>query len=220
MLRQLKEAEHGDGGLSSFQALVLALASRVGVGSIAGVATAVSAGGPGALIWMAVTGLVGCTVGYAEAALSQAFKRQVLDEDRRKANEDIGGMPYYIKYGLKLPKVGAIVAVLGVIGYGFVFPGLQVNTIAASAEKAFSLPTWAPAILVTVLIGLVIIGGTTRVVKVTQGLVPVLAIGYLLLALAVIAINVDKVPEAVVLIFQSAVGIHPVMGGIAGAAVA
>ena len=140
MLRQLKEAEHGDGGLSSFQALVLALASRVGVGSIAGVATAVSAGGPGALVWMAVTGLVGCTVGYAEAALSQAFKRQVLDEDRKKANEDIGGMPYYIKYGLKLPKVGAIVAVLGVIGYGFVFPGLQVNTIAASAEKAFSLP--------------------------------------------------------------------------------
>ncbi|MGR0161166.1 alanine/glycine:cation symporter family protein [Paenarthrobacter nitroguajacolicus] len=220
MLRQLKETQDGDGGLSSFQALVLALASRVGVGSIAGVATAVSAGGPGALVWMAVTGLVGCTVGYAEATLSQAFKRQVLDEDRKKANEDIGGMPYYIKYGLKLPKVGAIVAVLGVIGYGFVFPGLQVNTIAASAEKAFSLPSWAPAILVTVLIGLVIIGGTTRVVKVTQGLVPVLAIGYLLLALAVIAINVDKVPQAVVLIFQSAVGIHPVLGGIAGAAVA
>lgn len=220
MLRQLKDSEGGEGGLSSFQALVLALASRVGVGSIAGVATAVSAGGPGALVWMAVTGLVGCTVGYAEATLSQAFKRQVQDEDRRKANEDIGGMPYYIKYGLKMPKVGAVVAVLGVIGYGFVFPGLQVNTIAASAEHAFNLPVWVPAILVTVLIGLVILGGTTRVVKVTQGLVPVLAIGYLLLALAVIFINIGSVPAAVVLIFQSAVGVHPVLGGIAGAAVA
>jgi AGCS family alanine or glycine:cation symporter len=94
MLRQLREESGSEGGLSSFQALVLALASRVGVGSIAGVATAVSAGGPGALVWMAVTGLVGCTVGYAEATLSQTFKRQVQDEDRRNANEDIGGMPY------------------------------------------------------------------------------------------------------------------------------
>jgi AGCS family alanine or glycine:cation symporter len=221
MLRQLRETkDSSEGGLSSFQALVLALASRVGVGSIAGVATAVSAGGPGALVWMAVTGLVGCTVGYAEATLSQAFKRQVLDEDRRKANEDIGGMPYYIKYGLKLPKVGAVVAVLGVIGYGFVFPGFQVSTIASSAELAFNLPHWVPAIVVTAMIALVILGGTTRIVKVTQGLVPVLAISYLFLALAVIFTNLSKVPEAVVLIFQSAIGVHPILGGIAGAAVA
>ncbi|MGN7199696.1 alanine/glycine:cation symporter family protein [Arthrobacter sp. SAFR-044] len=220
MLRQLRDSEGGEGGLSSFQALVLALASRVGVGSIAGVATAVGAGGPGALVWMAITGLVGCTVGYAEAALSQTFKRQVQDEDRRSANEDIGGMPYYIKYGLKLPKVGALVAVLGVIGYGFVFPGLQVNTIAASAKLAFGLDSWIPAVLVTVLIALVIFGGTTRLVKVTQALVPVLAIGYLVLALAVIGINIGSVPAAVALIFQSAIGVHPIMGGIAGAAIA
>lgn len=220
MFRQLRDSEGGEGGLSSFQALVLALASRVGVGSIAGVATAVGAGGPGALVWMAVTGLVGCTVGYAEAALSQTFKRQVQDEDRRSANEDIGGMPHYIKYGLKLPKVGALVAVLGVIGYGFVFPGLQVNTIAASAKLAFGLDSWVPAVFVTVIIALVIFGGTTRLVKVTQALVPVLAIGYLLLALAVIGINIGSVPAAVALIFQSALGFHPVLGGIAGAAVA
>lgn len=220
MLRQLRENDGSQGGLSSFQALVLALASRVGVGSIAGVATAIVAGGPGALLWMAVTGLVGCTVGYAEATLSQTFKRQVLDDDRRKANEDIGGMPYYIKYGLRLPKVGALVAVLGVIGYGVVFPGFQVNTIASSAKLAFNVPTWIPAILVTVLIAAVIFGGTTRLVKVTQFLVPLLAIGYLLLALTVIALNFQKVPEALVLIVQSALGIHPLLGGIAGAAIA
>jgi len=220
MFRQLRENDGSQGGLSSFQALVLALASRVGVGSIAGVATAIFAGGPGALLWMAVTGLVGCTVGYAEATLSQAFKRRVLDDDRIKANEDIGGMPYYIKYGLKLPKIGALVAVLGVIGYGVVFPGFQVNTIAASAKLAFNVPSWIPAIVVTLLIAGVIFGGTTRLVKVTQFLVPVLAIGYLILALAVIAMNIDKVPDALMLIVQSAIGVHPLLGGVAGAAVA
>lgn len=220
MIRQLRETNDEEGGLSSFQALVLALASRVGVGSIAGVATAIAAGGPGALFWMAVTGIVGCTVGYAEATLAQTFKRQVDDEDRKKANEDIGGMPYYIKHGLRLPLVGGVVAVLGLVGYGFVFPGFQVSTIASSAELAFGFPKWVPAVLVTALIAAVIFGGTTRIVKVTQTLVPVLAIGYLLLALGVIFANVDRVPEAILLIVRSAFGVEPVLGGIVGAAVA
>lgn len=222
MIRQLRETNggEGEGGLSSFQALVLALASRVGVGSIAGVATAVAAGGPGALLWMAVTGLVGCTVGFAEATLAQVFKRQIEDEDRKKANEDIGGMPYYIKFGLKMPKLAGLVAILGLVGYGVVFPGFQVSTIASSAELAFGWPKWVPAILVTVAIAAVIFGGTTRIVKVTQILVPFLAIGYLLLALAVISANLENVPTAIKLIVNSAFGIDPVLGGMAGAAVA
>lgn len=220
MIRQLRETNSGEGGLSSFQALVLALASRVGVGSIAGVATAVAGGGPGALLWMAVTGLVGCTVGYAEAALAQTFKRQVHDEDRKKANEDIGGMPYYIRHGLKWKKMAAIVAVVGLIGYGFVFPGFQVSTIASSATLAFSVDSWVPAVLVTGLIAIVIFGGTMRIVKVTQILVPVLAIGYLVLALGVIAINYRSIPDAVVLIVSSAVGLQPMLAGITGAAIA
>lgn len=211
MIRQLRERNDGEGGQSSFQALVLALASRVGVGSIAGVATAVLGGGPGALLWMAVTGIVGCTVGYAEATLSQTFKRQIEDEDRKKANEDIGGMPYYIKYGLKLPKVGGIVAMLGLIGYGLLFPGFQVSTIASSTKLAFGVPEWVPAVLVTGLIALVIFGGTTRIVKVTQTLVPVLAVGYLILAIAVIVVNADRVPDAILLIVNSAFGIEPVL---------
>lgn len=220
MLRQLRERQEGEGGLSSFQALVLALGSRVGVGSIAGVATAIGGGGPGALLWMVITGLVGCTVGYAEATLAQTFKRQVADEDRIKANEDIGGMPYYIKHGLKLPKVGALVAVLGLVGYGLVFPGFQVSTIAASSKLAFGLPNWLPATIVTMLIALVIFGGTRRIVKVTETLVPVLAIGYLLLALAVIGVNIGNVPAAVVLIVKSAFGLEPMLAGVVGAAIA
>lgn len=88
---------------------------------------------------MAVTELVGCTIGYAEATLSQTFKRQIEDEDRRKACEDIGG-----KYGLNLPKIGALVALLGLIGYGFLFPGFQVSTIAASSNRAFGIPAAVP----------------------------------------------------------------------------
>jgi alanine or glycine:cation symporter, AGCS family len=220
MIRQLKETSGEEGGLSSFQALVLALGSRVGVGSIAGVATAVGGGGPGALLWMAVTGLVGCTVGYAEATLSQVFKRQVDDEDRRKAGEDIGGMPYYIKFGLKLPKLAGLVAILGMVGYGVVFPGFQVSTISSSAQLAFGMPKWIPAVAITLLVGAVILGGTTRIVKATQLLIPVLAIGYLLLALTVIVVNIENVPDAVVLIVNSAFGIDPVLGGIMGAAIA
>ncbi|MCI9888542.1 alanine:cation symporter family protein [Micrococcales bacterium 31B] len=221
MIKQLKEENSGEnGGISSFQALALALGSRVGVGSIAGVATAIGGGGPGALLWMAVTGLVGCTVGYAEATLSQVFKRQVKDADRIKANEDIGGMPYYIKYGLKMPVIGAIVAVLGLVGYGFVFSGIQANTIAASAKLAFDLPAWVPAAVVTVLVAAIILGGTTRIVKVTQFLVPVLAISYLVLALCVIIANLSRVPDALSLIVRSAFGLEPMLSGMAGAAIA
>lgn len=220
MIRQLREGSHATGGLSSYQALVMALASRVGVGSIAGVATAIGAGGPGALLWMAITGLVGCTVGYAEATLSQVFKRRVTDEDRRQAGEDIGGMPYYIRHGLNLPKIGGLIALLGLVGYGFLFPGFQVSTIAASSERAFGIPPVVPALLVTAMIGAVIFGGTTRIVKVTQVLVPFLAVGYLVLAFTVIAVNIEAVPEAISLIVRSAFGQEPMLAGMAGAAVA
>ncbi|MFJ9387664.1 alanine/glycine:cation symporter family protein [Nocardioides sp. NPDC101246] len=220
MVRQLREGSDVTGGLSSYQALVMALASRVGVGSIAGVATAIGAGGPGALLWMAATGLVGCTVGYAEATLSQTFKRRVTDEDRREAGEDIGGMPYYIRHGLNLPKVAGLIAVLGLVGYGFLFPGFQVSTIAASSERAFGIPPIVPALLITAMIGAVIFGGTTRIVKVTQVLVPFLAVGYLILAFTVIAVNIEAVPEAISLIVHSAFGQEPMLAGMAGAAVA
>ncbi|MET8182509.1 alanine/glycine:cation symporter family protein [Streptomyces sp. NPDC005336] len=212
MLRQLKENSGGTGGLSSFQALVLALSSRVGVGSIAGVATALAAGGPGALLWMAITGLLSSTVGYAEAVLAQTYKQEDKEEDR-------GSMPYYIKRGLKAPWLAGIVAVIGVVGYGFVFPGLQVNTISTSAQLAFGLPTWVPAVVITALFAAVIFGGTRRIVKVAEVFVPVLAVGYLLVALAVIAFNIDKVPAAVTLIVSSAFGVHQVLGGIVGAAI-
>lgn len=224
MVKQLRADGGGDGGMSSFQALVLALASRVGVGSIAGVATAVGAGGPGALVWMAATGLVGCTVGYAEAALSQTFKRQVDDPDRVKAKEDVGGMPWYIKYGLPHRGLGTavavVVAVIGLVGYGFLFPGFQVSTIASTSKEAFGLSSWVPATLMTIAVAFVVIGGTHRIVRVAQFLVPVLAVGYLVLAICVIVVNASHIPEALSLIFRSAFGLEPMLGGMTGASVA
>lgn len=109
---------------------------------------------------------------------------------------------------------------LGLIGYGIIFPGFQVSTIASSAEPAFGLPHWGPAIIVTVLVAAVIFGGTTRIVKVTQTLVPLLAIGYLILALCVIIAKLGSVPAAILLIVNSAFGAEPVLSGIMGAAIA
>jgi AGCS family alanine or glycine:cation symporter len=212
MLRQVREGESSTSGLTPFQALMLALSSRVGVGSIAGVATAIGFGGPGALMWMALTGLVGSSVGYAEAVLAQTFKERVDGEDR-------GGMPYYIKYGLKAPRIAAFVGGIGLLGYAFIFPGLQVNTIATSANKAFGVEPWITGIAVSAVLAVVIIGGTKRIVRTAQILVPVLAIGYLLTALTVIAFNITKVPEAITLIVTSAFGVNQIFAGIVGAAV-
>jgi alanine or glycine:cation symporter, AGCS family len=213
MIKQLRSSKSGEGGLSSFQTLALTLSSRVGVGSIAGVATAIAMGGPGALLWMVVTGLLGSTCAYAEAVLAQVYKRHLHGEDR-------GGMPYYIRFGLKLPWLAMIVALTAMIGYGFVFPGIQANNIASSAELAFGVPAWGTGLIVTGLLALVILGGTKRIVHVAQAVVPFMAIGYLLTALIIICFNLEQVPAAVGVIVLSGLGIEQVFGGIVGYAVA
>lgn len=213
MIRQLRQSNGGDGGLSSFQTLALTLSSRVGVGSIAGVATAIAAGGPGAIMWMAITGLLGSTCAYAEAVLAQVYKRRIRGEDR-------GGMPYYVKYGLKAPWLAMILALATMIGYGFVFPGIQANNIASSASLAFGLQPWVTGLVITSLLGLVIIGGTKRIVHVAQTVVPFMAIGYILAAVVILALNLGQVPEAIRLIVLSGLGVEQMFGGIIGYAVA
>ncbi|GAB3292300.1 alanine/glycine:cation symporter family protein [Parasphingorhabdus pacifica] len=213
MLKQLRTSKSGDGGLSSFQTLALTMSSRVGVGSIAGVATAVAAGGPGAIMWMAITALVGSTCAYAEAVLAQVYKRRVRGEDR-------GGMPYYIKYGLRAPWLAVIVAVVTMIGYGFVFPGIQANNIASSAQLAFGLDAWMTGLFITAVLAFVIVGGTRRVVHVAQAVVPFMSLGYILTAFVVIGLNLDEVPHALLVILYSAVGVDQVFAGVLGYAVA
>ncbi|MDN6437958.1 MAG: alanine:cation symporter family protein [Corynebacterium nuruki] len=213
MIKQLKESGSGDGGLSSFQTLALTLSSRVGVGSIAGVATAITMGGPGAMLWLIITGLLGSTCAYAEAVLAQTFKRRVHGEDR-------GGMPYYIRYGLKAPGLAATIALTAMIGYGFVFPGIQANNIASSMDHAFSIPAWVTGLVIAGVLGFVVIGGTKRIVNVAQTVVPFMAIGYLIVAAVIICANISEVPEALRMIIMAGMGSDQLFGGLIGFAVA
>lgn len=213
MIRQIMSKRNCPDGISPAQALLLTLASRVGVGNIAGVATAIAAGGPGALLWMVACALLGSASSYAETVLSQVFKRRINGEHR-------GGMPFYIEHGLKLKWLAVIVSLIAMVGYGFVFPGVQSNNIASSIETAFSFPAWISALAVTALMAFVIIGGTKRIVGAAQVMVPVMAIGYVIVALVIVLVNYDQILPTISLIFSSAFGAHQIFGGIVGAAVA
>ncbi|WP_139005278.1 alanine/glycine:cation symporter family protein [Arthrobacter crystallopoietes] len=212
-VRQIFKPKADDGGISPLQALLLTISSRVGVGNIAGVGTAVAAGGPGALLWMVVCALLGSASAFAESTLAQVFKRKINGEHR-------GGMPFYVRYGLRIKWLAALLAVMTMLGYGFLFPGVQSNNIASSLEHAFNIPTWITAVGVSVLLGFVVIGGTKRVVGAAQFMVPIMAVGYILTAVIVVLFNIDQLLPTLGLIVSSAFGMNEVFGGIAGAAVA
>ncbi|QCU79638.1 alanine:cation symporter family protein (plasmid) [Citricoccus sp. SGAir0253] len=213
-LRQIlkPKADHG-GGISPLQALLLTISSRVGVGNIAGVGTAVAAGGPGALLWMVVCALLGSASSFAESSLAQVFKRKINGEHR-------GGMPFYVKHGLRIKWLAAVLAVMTMLGYGFLFPGVQSNNIAGSLEHAFGLPVWVSAIAVTALLGFVILGGTRRIVHAAQFMVPLMAVGYILVAFIIVIINLEDLLPTLGLIISSAFGANEVFAGMAGYAIA
>ena len=200
-------------GVSPAQALLLTLASRIGVGNIAGVGTAIAAGGPGALFWMVVVALLGAASSYAETVLAQVYKRRIDGEHR-------GGAPFYIELGLKLRWLAVILAIGYLVGYGFIFSGVQSNNIANSMEVAFGMPTWVSAILLTGLLGFTVIGGTRRIVHAAQLMVPFMAVGYILFTVVIILFNLDQVIPTIQLVLASAFGRDQVFGGMAGAAIA
>lgn len=212
-LREIVRKKDSPDGISPLQALLLTIASRVGVGNIAGVATAIAAGGPGALFWMVTCALLGSASAYAETVLAQVFKRRINGEHR-------GGIPFYIEHGLKLKWLAVAVSIITMVGYGLLFPGVQSNNIAASFEGAFGTPVWVTAIGITILLGFVIVGGTKRIVGAAQLMVPVMAVGYILAALIILVMNWQEIIPAFSLILSSAFGLHQIFGGIAGAAIA
>ena len=213
MLRQVLARPHDDAGVAPLQALLLTLASRVGVGNIAGVATAIAAGGPGALFWMVVTALVGSASAFAETVLAQVFKRRIDGEHR-------GGAPFYVEFGLKLKWLAVLLSIAYLVCYGFVFSGVQSNNIASSLDVAFGIPHWLTAILLTGLLGFTVIGGTKRIIHAAQLMVPVMALGYILVTGVIIVLNLDQVLPSIQLVLASAFGRDQVFGGIAGAAIA
>lgn len=213
--RSVKENEEKSGEISPFQALMTALSATVGTGNIAGVATAVFLGGPGALFWMWCTALVGMATKFSEAVLAVKFRE--VDED----GNHYGGPMYYIKNGLgsRWAWLGTAFAVFGAIaGFG-IGNTVQSNSVADVLQANFDLPVWVTGLILMVLVGAVLIGGIRRIGNVAGTLVPFMAIAYLVAGLGVLAINADQIPEALSLVFTHAFSPVAATGGFAGAAV-
>ncbi len=214
-LALVKRKEEGDnlGDISHFQALMTALAATVGTGNIAGVATAIAIGGPGALFWMWITGLVGMATKYAEAVL--AVKYRVVDEKGQMS----GGPMYYISKGLNLKWLGALFAILASIAAFGIGNMVQSNSVADAVNHSFNIPVEYTGIALAVLTGLVILGGIKSIGRVTQVLVPSMVIFYMLAALVVVFIHMEAVPTVIYLVLVEAFTPTAASGGFAGATV-
>ncbi|UII56523.1 sodium:alanine symporter family protein [Cytobacillus spongiae] len=205
-----KQDKTSDGDISHFQALMTALAATVGTGNIAGVATAVFTGGPGAVFWMWITALVGMATKYAEAVL--AVKYRVTDEN----GEMSGGPMYYLERGLGQKWLGVMFALFGAIAAFGIGNLVQSNSVAEVVETTFSVPTWVTGLVLAIFTALVILGGIKSIGKVTAFFVPVMAFFYLIAGLIVMIMNVDLLPGAIALIFTDAFTGEAVAGGALG----
>jgi AGCS family alanine or glycine:cation symporter len=200
--------------VSAFQAFTISAASRVGVGNIAGVGTAIALGGPGAVFWMWLMAFIGGASSFIESSLAQLFKTRDSDGFR-------GGPAYYMERGLKARWLGIWFAIILIICFPFAFSSLQANTISAtiSATVGDDAPGWLPWVIgavVALLTGLVVFGGVRRIASVTQFLVPIMALIYLLLGLVVVALHLDRLPVVFAEIFTQAWGFNEVVGAAFG----
>ncbi len=197
--------------ISSFQAFTISLASRVGTGNLAGVATAITVGGPGAVFWMWIIALLGASSAFVESTLAQLFKV-------KSKHSYIGGPAYYMEKGLKKRWMGIIFAILITITFGFAFNSVQSNTICAAFDSAFNIPPIYMGIGITLLTIIIIFGGVHWIANVSSILVPIMALGYILLALFIVISNITHLPEIFGLIIKSAFGLEQAVGGGIGAA--
>lgn len=214
MVRLLKDspsAEKGIKHISSFQAFAVSLASRVGTGNLAGVATAIAVGGPGAIFWMWVIALLGAASAFVESTLAQLYKV--------KGKESfVGGPAFYMERGLGKRWLGILFAVLITITFGFAFNTVQSNTICAAMDGAFGIEALPMGIILTFLTLLIIFGGIQRIAKVSSIIVPIMALGYIAIALFIVLLNIEKIPAVFELILSSAFGWEQAVGGGMGAA--
>ncbi|MGD6969223.1 alanine/glycine:cation symporter family protein [Rossellomorea vietnamensis] len=201
----------GKRGISSFQAFTVSTASRVGTGNLAGVATAIAGGGPGAVFWMWLIALLGGATSFVESTLAQIYK--VKDKDGFR-----GGPAYYMEKGLNARWMGIIFAIVITFSFGLVFNSVQSNTISIAVNESYGLNRLTIGLILAGLTAVVIFGGIKRIAHVTQILVPVLAILYILLALYILVRNITVLPDMFVLIFESAFGLREVVSGGVGAA--
>lgn len=208
-----RKEEGAEGDISHFQALMTALAATVGTGNIAGVATAIASGGPGALFWMWMTGLVGMATKYSEALL--AVKYRETDAGGRMR----GGPMYYIANGLGWKWLGAVFAVFASIAAFGIGNMTQSNSVAAVLESTFNVPTWITGLILMIATALVIIGGIKSIGRVTSVIVPAMIVLYMAAGIAAILINIDTLPAIIELVFAQAFTPTAAAGGFAGAMV-
>jgi alanine or glycine:cation symporter, AGCS family len=215
MIRTISRAPQTDtSGISPFQALTISLASRVGTGNIAGVAVALTLGGPGALFWMWMVALVGMATAYSESALAQLYKTRGQHGTYR------GGPAFYIAKGMKMPWLGSVFSVCLILSFGLVFNAVQANSIAAAAQGAFGIPPLVVGLAIAALTAVVIFGGIRKIAQVAEIVVPFMAIAYLGLALIILLINFAEVPAALGQIVGSAFGLSEAAGGVTGGVMA
>lgn len=207
------EVRRGSGRrVSSFQAFAISLSSRVGTGNLAGVASAIFVGGPGAVFWMWVMALLGASTAFMEATLAQLFKRKGKDSF-------YGGPAYYMKYGLKRPWMGILFAVFIIYGFGLANQIVQSNTLCDALGSTFHVPTSYVAVALALMTLAIIFGGIHRIARFCAMVVPFMAIGYILLALYILVVNITEIPAMLSLIVRSAFGWEQAAGGAVGIAI-
>ncbi|MGO1384086.1 MAG: alanine/glycine:cation symporter family protein [Arachnia sp.] len=203
-------------GISAFRAFTISAASRVGTGNVAGVAVAITVGGPGAVFWMWMLALIGGATAFVESTLAQLYKHKGKDSY-------IGGPAYYIRDGLRLPWLATTFAVVITLTYGFVFNAVQANSISLSIQENLNTNDpwtgWVIGLTLAVLTGTVIFGGIRRLSAVTEIIVPIMAIAYIAVAIAVVVLNFQQVPGMIALIVEHALGLREVAGAGIGAAI-
>ncbi|MBY4850244.1 alanine/glycine:cation symporter family protein [Serratia marcescens] len=212
MVRLIFQGKANAAGVSSFQALSMTLAGRVGTGNIAGVATAITFGGPGALFWMWVVAFLGASSAFVESTLGQVYKEKLNGEYR-------GGPAFYIEKGLGMKWYAWIFSLATIFSCGVLLPGVQANSIGASLDIAFGISPNVTAALIALLLGFIIFGGVRRIASFAGTVVPFMALGYIIVACVIVALNIDQLPGVVLLVWKSAFGLDAGFGAILGLAI-
>ncbi|MCQ4618139.1 alanine:cation symporter family protein [Corynebacterium sp. CCUG 59401] len=221
MIKQIRSGEDSEAGISSFQSLMVSLAGRVGVGNISGVATAIAFGGPGAVFWMWLVAFLGSATSFVECCLAQVYK-----EKDRDTGEYRGGPAYYIEKAYSHTKArpfalayAVLFAVMMILATSYFLPGVQANGVAAAVDNAWSVPTWATALVMVALLAVIIIGGVKRIAWFASMVVPFMAVLYILVAVIILCVNASEIPEVFGLIFRSAFDREALFSGMLGAVI-
>ena len=213
MVKLLTSKEESENGITPFQAFATTVGARVGMGNIAGVASAIFYGGPGSVFWMWMIAVIGAASAFVESALAQAYKVKSPD------GEFTGGPAYYIEKGLKCKPYAILFAVVAFLGPGFLMPGVQINSLVTVFEEAFSVNKVFVGAICCIVLGIVVYGSIKRIAHIAEMLAPAMCAVYILAALIVVGLNITKLPGIFLMIIQSAFGVHTVLGGILGSAV-